>query len=73
MTNTSAAPNDIQRRIKFLSLVLGIMIGLGLVSIAMSIYLRSPFLVAPVMVLVVTAIPLVRALKRLRRAEGPTV
>ena len=57
---------ETQRRITFLGFVLGVMGGLGLVMIAMSTYHRSPFVLISVLPLVITAIPVARAMKQLR-------
>ena len=59
-------PGDIQRRITFLTSVLGLMLGLGLVIIALWAYKRSPFVLIAVLPLVVSAIPVLRAIKQLR-------
>jgi 4-hydroxybenzoate polyprenyltransferase len=59
-------PGDVQRRITFLSSVLGVMVGLGLVMIALYAYTRSPFVLIAVLPLVVSAIPVLRAIKQLR-------
>lgn len=61
----------IEKRIKFLSFILGVAGGVALVLLAMSVYLGSPFLIVPAVGLGLTTIPVVRSIVRLRKGPGP--
>jgi Flp pilus assembly protein TadB len=62
------AAADIQRRMTFMSMLLGVMVGLGLVMIAVATYQRSVSVLIVLLPLVVTAIPVLRAIKQSRVA-----
>jgi uncharacterized membrane protein len=62
---------EIEKRIKFLVFVLGLLLGLGLVLIVSAIYQQTPSLVAPAVLLGIVAIPLVGVIKRLRKSLDP--
>lgn len=59
---------DIEKRIKFLVFVLGLLLGLGLVLIGSAIYQQAPSLIAPAVLLGIVAIPLVGVIRRLRNS-----
>ena len=67
MSDQKAA--DIQRRVTFLSIILGLMLGLGLVAIGVAIYTQSPFVLISVLPLAVGAIPVSRAIRKSRDTQ----
>lgn len=65
-------PGSILKRIIFISVVLGMMFGVGLVLILRAIFKPDLSLIAVVLPMFMMAIPMVRALIRLRRTIDRT-
>jgi hypothetical protein len=65
-------PSSILKRIIFISVVLGMMFGLGLVLILSAIFKPDRSLIAAVLPMFIIAFPMVRALIRLRRTIDRT-